>query len=189
MTGLVEADAGIGDRVNMGYQNSNVTYGRGIGVVTNTGMYTEVGKIADMLANADETETPLKQSLEQLSKALTYLIIVIAVITFLVGVFVRGEHPLEGLMVAVALAVAAIPEGLPAIVTIVLSLGTTTLAKRNSIVRKLPAVETLGSTEIIASDKTGTLTMNQMTVEKVYTNGQLQSSATELRLAIIPFVS
>jgi len=180
VTGLVEADAGIGDRVNMGYQNSNVTYGRGIGVVTNTGMYTEVGKIADMLANADETETPLKQSLEQLSKALTYLIIVIAVITFLVGVFVRGEHPLEGLMVAVALAVAAIPEGLPAIVTIVLSLGTTTLAKRNSIVRKLPAVETLGSTEIIASDKTGTLTMNQMTVEKVYTNGQLQGSASEI---------
>ena len=180
VTGLVEADAGIGDRVNMGYQNSNVTYGRGTGVVTNTGMYTEVGKIADMLANADETETPLKQSLEQLSKALTYLIVVIAIITFLVGVFVRGEHPLEGLMVAVALAVAAIPEGLPAIVTIVLSLGTTTLAKRNSIVRKLPAVETLGSTEIIASDKTGTLTMNQMTVEKVYTNGQLQSSAAEI---------
>ena len=180
VTGLVEADAGIGDRVNMGYQNSNVTYGRGIGVVTNTGMYTEVGKIADMLANADETETPLKQSLEQLSKALTYLIVVIAIITFLVGVLVRGEHPLEGLMVAVALAVAAIPEGLPAIVTIVLSLGTTTLAKRNSIVRKLPAVETLGSTEIIASDKTGTLTMNQMTVEKVYTNGQLQSAATEI---------
>ena len=180
VTQVVEADAGIGDRVNMGYQNSNVTYGRGIGVVTNTGMYTEVGKIADMLANADETETPLKQSLEQLSKALTYLIVVIAIITFLVGVFVRGEHPLEGLMVAVALAVAAIPEGLPAIVTIVLSLGTTTLAKRNSIVRKLPAVETLGSTEIIASDKTGTLTMNQMTVEKVYTNGQLQSAATEI---------
>ena len=180
VTGLVEADAGIGDRVNMGYQNSNVTYGRGIGVVTNTGMYTEVGKIADMLANADETETPLKQSLEQLSKALTYLIVAIAAVTFLVGVFVRGEHPLEGLMVAVALAVAAIPEGLPAIVTIVLSLGTTTLAKRNSIVRKLPAVETLGSTEIIASDKTGTLTMNQMTVEKVYTNGQLQSAATEI---------
>ena len=180
ITQVVEADAGIGDRVNMGYQNSNVTYGRGIGVVTNTGMYTEVGKIADMLANADETETPLKQSLEQLSKALTYLIVVIAIITFLVGVFVRGEHPLEGLMVAVALAVAAIPEGLPAIVTIVLSLGTTTLAKRNSIVRKLPAVETLGSTEIIASDKTGTLTMNQMTVEKVYTNGQLQSSAAEI---------
>ena len=180
VTETVEAEAGIGDRVNMGYQNSNVTYGRGTGVVTNTGMYTEVGKIADMLANADESQTPLKQSLEQLSKTLTYLIIAIALVTFLVSVFIRGEQPLEGLMVAVALAVAAIPEGLPAIVTILLSLGTTSLAKRNSIVRKLPAVETLGSTEIIASDKTGTLTMNQMTVEKVYTNGQLQSATTEL---------
>ena len=180
ITETVEAEAGIGDRVNMGYQNSNVTYGRGTGVVTNTGMYTEVGKIADMLANADESQTPLKQSLEQLSKTLTYLIIAIALVTFLVSVFIRGEQPLEGLMVAIALAVAAIPEGLPAIVTILLSLGTTTLAKRNSIVRKLPAVETLGSTEIIASDKTGTLTMNQMTVEKVYTNGQLQSATTEL---------
>ena len=180
ITETVAADAGIGDRVNMGYQNSNVTYGRGTGVVTNTGMYTEVGKIADMLANADESQTPLKQSLEQLSKTLTYLIVAIALVTFLVSVFIRGEQPLEGLMVAVALAVAAIPEGLPAIVTILLSLGTTTLAKRNSIVRKLPAVETLGSTEIIASDKTGTLTMNQMTVEKVYTNGQLQNAATEL---------
>lgn len=180
ITEMVAADAGIGDRVNMGYQNSNVTYGRGTGVVTNTGMYTEVGKIADMLANADESQTPLKQSLEQLSKSLTYLIVAIALVTFLVSVFIRGEQPLEGLMVAVALAVAAIPEGLPAIVTILLSLGTTTLAKRNSIVRKLPAVETLGSTEIIASDKTGTLTMNQMTVEKVYTNGQLQSADTEL---------
>ena len=180
ITETVDAEAGIGDRVNMGYQNSNVTYGRGTGVVTNTGMYTEVGKIADMLANADESQTPLKQSLEQLSKTLTYLIVAIALVTFLVSVFIRGEQPLEGLMVAVALAVAAIPEGLPAIVTILLSLGTTTLAKRNSIVRKLPAVETLGSTEIIASDKTGTLTMNQMTVEKIYTNGQLQNASTEL---------
>ncbi|OFP61756.1 cation-translocating P-type ATPase [Streptococcus sp. HMSC078H12] len=180
VTETVEAEAGIGDRVNMGYQNSNVTYGRGTGVVTNTGMYTEVGKIADMLANADESQTPLKQSLEQLSKTLTYLIVAIALVTFLVSVFIRGEQPLEGLMVAVALAVAAIPEGLPAIVTILLSLGTTALAKRNSIVRKLPAVETLGSTEIIASDKTGTLTMNQMTVEKIYTNGQLQNASTEL---------
>lgn len=176
----VSADAGIGDRVNMAYQNSNVTYGRGSGVVVNTGMYTEVGKIADMLANADETDTPLKQNLNQLSKVLTHLVVGIAIITFIVGIFVRGEAPLEGLMTSVALAVAAIPEGLPAIVTIVLSMGTTTLAKRNSIVRKLPAVETLGSTEIIASDKTGTLTMNQMTVEKVYTNGQLQSSASEI---------
>lgn len=176
----VAADAGIGDRVNMAYQNSNVTYGRGSGVVVNTGMYTEVGKIADMLANADETDTPLNQNLNQLSKVLTYLVVAIAIVTFIVGVFVRGESPIEGLMTSVALAVAAIPEGLPAIVTIVLSMGTTTLAKRNSIVRKLPAVETLGSTEIIASDKTGTLTMNQMTVEKVYTNGELQSAASDI---------
>lgn len=176
----VAADAGIGDRVNMAYQNSNVTYGRGSGVVVNTGMYTEVGKIADMLANADETDTPLKQNLNQLSKVLTYLVVAIAIVTFIVGVFVRGESPIEGLITSVALAVAAIPEGLPAIVTIVLSMGTTTLAKRNSIVRKLPAVETLGSTEIIASDKTGTLTMNQMTVEKVYTNGELQSAASDI---------
>lgn len=169
----VADDAGIGDRVNMAYQNSNVTYGRGVGVVVNTGHYTEVGKIADMLANADETDTPLKQNLNQLSKVLTYLVVGIAIVTFIVGVFVRGEEPIEGLMTSVALAVAAIPEGLPAIVTIVLSMGTTTLAKRNAIIRKLPAVETLGSTEIIASDKTGTLTMNQMTVEKIYTSGQL----------------
>lgn len=176
----VSEDAGIGDRVNMGYQNSNVTYGRGMGVVTNTGMYTEVGHIAGMLANADETDTPLKQNLDNLSKILTYAILVIAAVTFAVGVFLRGQHPLEGLMTSVALAVAAIPEGLPAIVTVVLSLGTQVLAKRNAIIRKLPAVETLGSTEIIASDKTGTLTMNQMTVEKVYTNGTLQSSSADI---------
>ncbi|MDV5994158.1 cation-translocating P-type ATPase [Streptococcus canis] len=174
---VVSEDAGIGDRVNMGYQNSNVTYGRGMGVVTNTGMYTEVGHIAGMLANADETDTPLKQNLDNLSKILTYAILVIAAVTFAVGVFLRGQHLLEGLMTSVALAVAAIPEGLPAIVTVVLSLGTQVLAKRNAIIRKLPAVETLGSTEIIASDKTGTLTMNQMTVEKLYTNGTLQNSS------------
>lgn len=180
LSATVAEDAGIGDRVNMGYQNSNVTYGRGMGVVTNTGMYTEVGHIAGMLANADETDTPLKQNLDHLSKILTYLILVIAAVTFAVGVFVRGQHPLEGLMTSVALAVAAIPEGLPAIVTVVLSLGTQVLAKRNAIIRKLPAVETLGSTEIIASDKTGTLTMNQMTVEKVYTNGHLQSAGSDI---------
>ena len=180
LTVELAADAGIGDRVNMAFQNSNVTYGRGLGVVVNTGMYTEVGHIAGMLQDADETDTPLKQNLNNLSKVLTYAILVIALVTFVVGVFIQGKNPLGELMTSVALAVAAIPEGLPAIVTIVLALGTQVLAKRNSIVRKLPAVETLGSTEIIASDKTGTLTMNQMTVEKVYTNGQLQSSASEI---------
>lgn len=182
LSAVVAEDAGIGDRVNMAYQNSNVTYGRGMGVITNTGMYTEVGHIAGMLANADETDTPLKQNLNQLSKVLTYLVLIIAAVTFAVGVFVRGQAPLNGLMTAVALAVAAIPEGLPAIVTVVLSLGTQTLAKRNSIVRKLPAVETLGSTEIIASDKTGTLTMNQMTVEKLYYKGELLDANDDLAL-------
>lgn len=185
----VADDAGIGDRVNMAYQNSNVTYGRGVGVVVNTGHYTEVGKIADMLANADETDTPLKQNLNQLSKVLTYLVVGIAIVTFIVGVFVRGEEPVEGLMTSVALAVAAIPEGLPAIVTIVLSMGTTTLAKRNAIIRKLPAVETLGSTEIIASDKTGTLTMNQMTVEKSTLVANYWTLKQRFQLMIRPCVS
>lgn len=177
-------DAGIGDRVNMAFQNSNVTYGRGLGVVVNTGMFTEVGHIAGMLQDADETDTPLKQNLNNLSKVLTYVILVIAAITFAVAVFIRGEHPLTGLLTSVALAVAAIPEGLPAIVTIVLSLGTQVLAKRNSIVRKLPAVETLGSTEIIASDKTGTLTMNKMTVEKVYYNGHLVDAKEAIEVGL-----
>ncbi len=149
----------------------------GLGVIVATGMTTEVGKIASMLQNAEETDTPLKQNLNNLSKILTYAILGIAAVTFLVHMMRAGwdqEAALSGLMTSVALAVAAIPEGLPAIVTIVLALGTQVLSKKNAIVRKLPAVETLGSTEIIASDKTGTLTMNQMTVEKVYTNGQLQ---------------
>ena len=176
----VAADAGIGDRVNMAYQNSNVTYGRGLAVVVATGMSTEVGKIASMLQNAEETDTPLKQNLHNLSKILTYAILLIAALTFVIGVFLQGHPPLEELMTSVALAVAAIPEGLPAIVTIVLALGTQVLSKKHAIVRKLPAVETLGSTEIIASDKTGTLTMNQMTVEKIYTNGTLQDATDDI---------
>ncbi|MDR3157129.1 MAG: cation-translocating P-type ATPase [Lactobacillales bacterium] len=172
----VMVDAGIGDRVNMAFQNSSVTYGRGTGVVVATGMATEVGKIAGMLSNAEEMETPLKQNLNRLSKVLTVAILGIAVLTFLVY-FLRGGEVITGLMTSTALAVAAIPEGLPAIVTIILALGTQVLAKQNSIVRKLPAVETLGSTEIIATDKTGTLTMNQMIVEKIYTNGLLRSAS------------
>lgn len=165
---LPAEDIGIGDRVNMAFSNSNVTYGRGKGVVVNTGMSTEVGKIADMLAKADETETPLKNNLNELGKFLTIAIIVIAVIMFIVGTVINGTSFVDMLLTSISLAVAAIPEGLPAIVTIILALGTQVMAKRNSVIRKLPAVETLGSTDIIASDKTGTLTLNQMTVEKLY---------------------
>lgn len=183
---LVSADSGIGDRINIAYQNANVTYGRGTGIVVATGMYTEVGKIAKMIELADETETPLKRNLNRLSKVLTWAILGIALITFLVHILrldtITQEGVLQGLMTSVALAVAAIPEGLPAIVTIVLAIGTQVLAKRNSIVRKLPAVETLGSTEIIASDKTGTLTMNKMTVEKLLTNGKLVDASENISL-------
>ncbi len=168
LTVLEAGDIGIGDRVNMAYSNSNVTYGRGKGIVVNTGMNTEVGKIAGMLANADETETPLKRNLNQLGKFLTFAILAIAVIMFFVGTVLNGRDWVEMLLTSISLAVAAIPEGLPAIVTIILALGTQVMAKRNAMIRKLPAVETLGATDIIASDKTGTLTLNQMTVEKLY---------------------
>ncbi len=165
-------DVALGDRVNMAYANTNVTYGRAEGIVVGTGMKTEVGKIATMLNNADETATPLKENLNQLGKTLTIMILAICVIVFVVGMFTKqGSEPTNKLiidmfLVAVSLAVAAIPEGLPAIVTIILALGTQTMAKHRAIVRKLPAVETLGATDIICSDKTGTLTQNQMTVEK-----------------------
>jgi len=175
---LEGTDIGIGDRINMAYSNSNVTYGRGKGIVVNTGMNTEVGKIANMLANADETETPLKRNLNQLGKFLTYTILVIAVIMFFVGTVLNGRDWVEMLLTSISLAVAAIPEGLPAIVTIILSLGTQVMAKRNAMIRKLPAVETLGATDIIASDKTGTLTLNQMTVEKLYVDNH-QYAASE----------
>lgn len=177
---LPAGDIGIGDRVNMAFSNSNVTYGRGKGVVVNTGMSTEVGKIADMLAQADETETPLKNNLNDLGKFLTIAIIAIAVIMFIVGTLINGTSFVDMLLTSISLAVAAIPEGLPAIVTIILALGTQVMAKRNSVIRKLPAVETLGSTDIIASDKTGTLTLNQMTVEKLYDNFQQKSAKSTI---------
>ena len=178
-TGVLPAgDIGIGDRVNMAFSNSNVTYGRGKGVVVNTGMSTEVGKIADMLAQADETETPLKNNLNDLGKFLTIAIIAIAVIMFIVGTLINGTSFVD--MLSISLAVAAIPEGLPAIVTIILALGTQVMARRNSVIRKLPAVETLGSTDIIASDKTGTLTLNQMTVEKLYDEFQQKSAKSTI---------
>lgn len=162
-----KADTPIGDRKNMAYLGSSVTYGRGSGIITGTGMKTEVGKIAGYISKQEEEQTPLQQKLSELGKYLTIGIVAIAVIIFIVGVL-EGRSALEMFLTAVSLAVAAIPEGLPAIVTIVLALGVQKMAKRNAIIRKLPAVETLGCTEIICSDKTGTLTQNRMTVKEVY---------------------
>ena len=179
-------DIALGDRVNMAYSNTNVTYGRGEGIVVSTGMHTEVGKIATMLNNADETDTPLKQNLTQLGKTLTIMILAICVIVFAVGVLKANPADrnstlmINMFLVAVSLAVAAIPEGLPAIVTIILALGTQTMAKHKAIVRKLPAVETLGATDIICSDKTGTLTQNRMTVEKVFHDGAVHDDSDKI---------
>ena len=175
---LSDPETSLGDRLNMAYMNSNVTYGRGVGVVVGTGMNTEVGEIATMLAEADETNTPLKDNLNELGKFLTIAILAICVIMFAVGMLKGGKTWIEMLLTSVSLAVAAIPEGLAGIVTIILALGTQVMAKRNALVRKLPAVETLGSTDIICSDKTGTLTVNQMTVEEVFSNNVLQASGT-----------
>ncbi|WP_203633632.1 cation-translocating P-type ATPase [Lacticaseibacillus suibinensis] len=180
---LTGADVGIGDRTNMAFMNSNITYGRGVGVVVATGMQTEVGRIAGMLNAAHETTTPLQDNLKALGKTLTIMILVIAVIVFGVGVWRGAESVPEMFLTAISLAVAAIPEGLPAIVTIILALGTQKMAKRNALVRKLPAVETLGSTDIIASDKTGTLTQNKMTVEKVYYDGALHDASAGITSA------
>lgn len=176
---LTQDNLGLGDRTNLAFMNSNVTYGRATGVVIATGMQTEVGRIAGMLEAADETTTPLQLNLMQLGKALTVLILIIAAVVFGLGLWRGTENVIDMLLTAISLAVAAIPEGLPAIVTITLALGTQRMAKRHALVRKLPAVETLGSTDIIASDKTGTLTQNKMTVEKVYQNGHLMEAADQ----------
>ena len=165
-------DVPLGDRKNMMYMGSTVVYGRGMAVVTGTGMETEMGKIAGALAQAEEEETPLQIKLNQLSKFLTALVLGICAIIFGVGLFraagteagITGASMLDTFMVAVSLAVAAIPEGLAAVVTIVLSIGVTNMSHKNAIIRKLTAVETLGCTQIICSDKTGTLTQNKMTV-------------------------
>jgi Ca2+-transporting ATPase len=164
---IEKADLVIGDRTNMAYSSSNVTYGRALGVVTATGMNTEVGKIAGHLASVENQETPLQKKLKELSKYLTIGIIIISVAIFGVGIL-NGRDYLEMFLTAISLAVAAIPEGLPAVITIVLALGVQKMARRNAIVRKLSAVETLGSTQIICSDKTGTLTQNRMTVKEIY---------------------
>ncbi len=167
-----EKDVPLGDRKNMVYMGSTVVYGRGVVVVTATGMDTEMGKIAGALAQAEEGKTPLQIKLGQLSKILTWLVLGICVIVFAVQLIRHGgfdfEFALGSFMIAVSLAVAAIPEGLAAVVTVVLSIGVTNMSKRNAIIRKLTAVETLGCAQIICSDKTGTLTQNKMTVVKSF---------------------
>ena len=162
-------ETGIGDRKNMLFSSSLVTYGRGKGIVVETGMTTEVGKIAGMINNTKEQETPLQQKLNKLGKTLGIAAIVICIVIFLVGLL-QGKEAIHMFMTAVSLAVAAIPEGLVAVSTIVLAIGVQKMVKRNAIVKKLPAVETLGSSTVICSDKTGTLTQNKMTVEKIFWN-------------------
>lgn len=180
----VEAGAAIGDRTNMAFSSTNVTYGRGEGVVVSTGMNTEVGNIANMLQNTEEKKTPLQQNQDNLGKSLTILILIIAALMFIIGFGFNDRPWLDMLMVSISVAVAAIPEGLPAISTIILALGTQAMAKENALIRKLPAVETLGGTEVICSDKTGTLTQNKMTIEKVYYNGQLHNASEEIDLTL-----
>lgn len=168
----------LGDRKNMVYMGSTVVYGRGRAVITETGMNTEMGRIADALNKAEEGLTPLQKQMAQLSKILTKLVLIICAAVFAVQVLRAGslniDVVLNSFMIAVSLAVAAIPEGLAAVVTIVLSLGVTTMSKRNAIIRKLTAVETLGCAQVICSDKTGTLTQNRMTVVKEYTDSRAE---------------
>ncbi len=163
----------LGDQKNMAFMSTFITYGRGIGVATATGMKTEIGKIAEMLSEEDNEETPLQKNLTSLGKILALIAIVICAIIFVVGI-IQGRDIKEMFFIAVSLAVAAIPEGLVAIVTIVLAMGMQKMIKVNALVRKLTAVETLGAVNVICSDKTGTLTQNKMTVLKYYLNGEIK---------------
>ncbi|NLV77390.1 MAG: calcium-transporting P-type ATPase, PMR1-type [Tissierellia bacterium] len=169
---IFEKDVALGDRTNMAFMSTIVTYGRGKGIVVSTGHDTEIGKIATMIQTFDEDPTPLQKNLNKLGKYLGIACIIVCILVFALGIF-QGRDLLEMFMVAISLAVAAIPEGLPAIVTIVLALGMNRMVKRNAIVKKLLAVETLGCTTVICSDKTGTLTQNEMTVVKAYTDGKV----------------
>ncbi len=166
-----DEETSLGDRLNMLFSSSLVTYGRGKGIVVETGMTTEVGKIAGMINQADEQTTPLQDKLNKLGKTLGIAALVICVFIFIVGL-IQGKEPIHMFMTAVSLAVAAIPEGLVAVSTIVLAIGVQKMVKRNAIVKRLPAVETLGSATVICSDKTGTLTQNKMTVEKIFINSE-----------------
>ena len=166
-TDIVSDDVPIGDRVNMAFSSCSVTYGRGVGVVVATGEKTEVGKIAAMIKSVPDMRTPMQVRLDKLGKVLAIISLVVCAVIFIIGLC-YGRGLMEMFMTAVSLAVAAIPEGLPAVSTVVLALGVQRLAKQNAIVRNLPSVETLGSTTVICSDKTGTLTQNKMTVVEEY---------------------
>lgn len=156
----------------MAFSSSMVTYGRGKGIVISTGMKTEVGKIAGMINEVEDTETPLQRRLNNLGKTLGIACILICIVIFVIGLF-YGKNAIDMFMTAVSLAVAAIPEGLAAVSTIVLAIGMQRMAKKNAIVKKLPAVETLGGSSVICSDKTGTLTQNKMTVKKIFYNSKI----------------
>lgn len=166
-------EVGIGDRVNMLFSSSLITYGRGKGIVVETGMTTEVGKIAGMINDVEKQETPLQTKLNKLGKTLGIVALAICVFIFIVGL-IQGKEPIGMFMTAVSLAVAAIPEGLAAVSTIVLAIGVQKMVKKNAIVKRLPAVETLGSATVICSDKTGTLTQNKMTVKKIFWNDAIR---------------
>ena len=174
----------LGDRKNMCYMGSTVVYGRGKAVITETGMDTEMGKIADALTQAQQEQTPLQRKLDQLSKVLSWLVLGICLFIFAFNLVMKGNYSLNGIlstfMIAVSLAVAAIPEGLATVVTVVLSIGVTNMSKRNAVIRRLTAVETLGCTQVICSDKTGTLTQNKMTVVDHMGDTQLLATAMAL---------
>ena len=171
-----QKDVALGDRKNMLYSGSTIAYGRGKAVVTSIGMETEIGKIAKSLAQAEKEETPLQRKMKELSRTLTKLVVGICVLVFIVGIArhgaLSGQIILDTFLTAIALAVAAIPEGLPAVVTIILSIGVTAMSKRKALVRKLNAVETLGCIQVICSDKTGTLTQNKMTVQEFFSSDE-----------------
>jgi len=170
----LEKEIPLGDRKNTAFMGTLVNYGRGKGIVVSTGMHTQIGLIAKMLQSVEEEQTPLQKRLEQLGKTLGWASLIICALVFVVG-WIRGYNPLEMFLIAVSLAIAAVPEGLPAVVTISLALGMREMIKRHALIRKLASVETLGSTTVICSDKTGTLTQNEMTATRMWVDGQFVS--------------